>query len=181
MGKSLDRYQEWWEDNLKITETPPDVVEVVEPVQNAFEDHLQARAEKDVKVFDQVRLNMVKVQEKQKESHRRRIKGTKCFDIRANDLARKKDKRKARPGKPFCSFAPSWAVPTLAQGFLQIVNLKANHWVTLSNLRFHGPSLTSLINPTDIINYRQFFLVGRGPSGNQTSNRVICLSWLETE
>eukprot|EP00063_Salmo_salar_P082037 XP_014056872.1 PREDICTED: solute carrier family 2, facilitated glucose transporter member 7-like [Salmo salar] len=43
---------------IKITETPPDVVEVVEPDQKAFEDHLQARTEKDVEVFDQVRLNM---------------------------------------------------------------------------------------------------------------------------
>jgi hypothetical protein len=25
------------------------------------------------------------------------------------------------------------AIPALAQGFLQIVNLKANHWATLSN------------------------------------------------
>ncbi|KAM9536802.1 uncharacterized protein ACWYII_040695 [Salvelinus alpinus] len=108
MGKSLDGYQEWWEDNLKVTETPPDVVEVVKPDQNAFEDHLQAWAEKDVEIFDQVRLYMDKLQEKQKESHQMRIKGTKCFDIWANDLARKKDKRKARPGKPCCSFASSW-------------------------------------------------------------------------
>ncbi|KAK6293247.1 hypothetical protein J4Q44_G00367480 [Coregonus suidteri] len=48
MGKSLDGYQDRWEDNLKISETPPDVVEVVEPDQNSFVDHLQARAEKDV-------------------------------------------------------------------------------------------------------------------------------------
>ena len=47
---------------------------------------------------------MDKVQEKQKESHRRRIRnGTKCFDIRVNDLAWKKDKRNARPGKAWCS------------------------------------------------------------------------------
>ncbi|KAM9559795.1 uncharacterized protein ACWYII_015514 [Salvelinus alpinus] len=62
---------------------------------------------KDVEVFDQVRLNMDKAHEK-KESHRRRIKGTKCFDIWANDLAWKKDERKVRPGKAWCSFAPSW-------------------------------------------------------------------------
>ncbi|KAK6326364.1 hypothetical protein J4Q44_G00020090 [Coregonus suidteri] len=117
MGKSLDWYQEGWANNLKvilfahnssiqasteyrrepqllteINETPPDVVEVVEPDQNAFEDHLQAWTEKDVEVFDQVRLNMDKAQEKQKESYRSRIKkGTKCYDIRANYLVWKKD------------------------------------------------------------------------------------------
>ncbi|KAM9465309.1 uncharacterized protein ACWYII_010127 isoform 1-T1 [Salvelinus alpinus] len=42
MGKSLDWYQEGWENNLKITETPPDVVEVVKPDQTALKDHLQA-------------------------------------------------------------------------------------------------------------------------------------------
>jgi hypothetical protein len=31
--------------------TTPDVVEVVEPDQNAFEDHIQARTEKDVEFF----------------------------------------------------------------------------------------------------------------------------------
>ena len=41
---------------FEITDTPPDVVEVVEPDQNAFEDHLQARTEKDVEVFDQVKI-----------------------------------------------------------------------------------------------------------------------------
>ncbi|KAK6293548.1 hypothetical protein J4Q44_G00358740 [Coregonus suidteri] len=99
IGKSLDWYQEGWENNLKvilfahnnsiqastkygrepqllteITETPPDVVEVVEPDQNAFEDHLQTWTEKDVEVFDQVRLNIDKAQEKQKESYQSRIK-----------------------------------------------------------------------------------------------------------
>ncbi|KAK6309915.1 hypothetical protein J4Q44_G00197960 [Coregonus suidteri] len=96
-----------WEPQLliEITETPPDVVED----QNGFEDNLQAQAEKDVEFFDQVRLNIDEAQEKQKESYRRRIKKwTKCFDIRANDLVWKKDERKARPGKPCCSFAPSW-------------------------------------------------------------------------
>ncbi|KAK6299302.1 hypothetical protein J4Q44_G00308120 [Coregonus suidteri] len=92
-----------------ITETPPDVVEVVEPDHNALEDHLQVRTEKDVEVFVQVRLNIDKLQEKQKESYRSRIKkGTKCFDIQANYLVWKKDERKARPGKPHCSLAPSW-------------------------------------------------------------------------
>ncbi|KAK6300002.1 hypothetical protein J4Q44_G00300350 [Coregonus suidteri] len=68
MGKSLNGYQERWENNLKITETPPHMVEVVEPDQNAFEDQLQARTEKDVEVFNQVRLNIDKAQEKQMES-----------------------------------------------------------------------------------------------------------------
>ncbi|KAM9535371.1 uncharacterized protein ACWYII_039918 isoform 2-T5 [Salvelinus alpinus] len=54
MGKSLDGYHEQWENNLKITDTPPDLVEVVKPDQNAFEDHLQARTDKDVEVFEQV-------------------------------------------------------------------------------------------------------------------------------
>ena len=39
-----------------------------------------------------------------KGNHLRRIKGTKCFDIWANYLAWKK----ARPGKAWFSFAPSW-------------------------------------------------------------------------
>ena len=38
---------------FQITETPPDVVEVVKTDQNAFEDYIQARAEK---VFDQVHI-----------------------------------------------------------------------------------------------------------------------------
>ncbi|XP_029605528.1 uncharacterized protein LOC115191766 [Salmo trutta] len=97
-----------WTGAAAITETPPDV-EVVETDQKALEDHLQARTEKDVEVFDQVTLNMDKAQEKQKESYRRKIKeGTKSLDIRANDLVWKKDERKARPGKPCCSFAPCW-------------------------------------------------------------------------
>jgi hypothetical protein len=33
-------------------------MEVVEPDQNTFEDHLQARTEKDVEVFDQVKTNV---------------------------------------------------------------------------------------------------------------------------
>ncbi|KAM9498050.1 uncharacterized protein ACWYII_001668 isoform 2-T7 [Salvelinus alpinus] len=76
MGKSLDWYQEGWENNLKvilfahnssiqaeygrepqlkteITETPPDVVEIVKPDQNTFEYYLQAQTEKDVEVFKQ--------------------------------------------------------------------------------------------------------------------------------
>ncbi|KAM9418203.1 uncharacterized protein ACWYII_021898 [Salvelinus alpinus] len=66
----------------EITETPPDMVEGVEPDQNAFENHLQVRTEQEVEVFDQVRLNMDKAHEKQKESYRSRIKkGTKCYDI----------------------------------------------------------------------------------------------------
>ncbi|KAM9498060.1 uncharacterized protein ACWYII_001668 isoform 4-T16 [Salvelinus alpinus] len=73
MGKSLDWYQEGWENNLKITETPPDVVEIVKPDQNTFEYYLQAQTEKDVEVFKQVRLNMDKAQEKQKESYRSRV------------------------------------------------------------------------------------------------------------
>ncbi|KAK6316605.1 hypothetical protein J4Q44_G00120050 [Coregonus suidteri] len=122
MGKSLDGSQEWWKDNLKViffahssvqasrvlTLLPAVLTEPQLLTENAFEDHLQAWAEKDVEFFDQVRLNMDKAQEKQKERQRRRIKGTKCFNIRANDLAWKKDERKARPGKPFCSFTPSW-------------------------------------------------------------------------
>ena len=43
---------------------------------------------------------MDEAQEKQKESYRSRIKkGTKCYDIWANDLVWKKDERKARPGE----------------------------------------------------------------------------------
>ncbi|KAM9415062.1 uncharacterized protein ACWYII_024126 [Salvelinus alpinus] len=125
MGKSLDWYQERWENNLKvilfahnssiqasteygrgpqllteITETPPDVVEVVEPDQNSFEDHLQAWTEKDVEVFDQVRLNIDKAQEKQKESYRSRIKKvTKSYNLRVNYLVWKKDERKAKEGR----------------------------------------------------------------------------------
>ncbi|XP_014037675.1 uncharacterized protein isoform X2 [Salmo salar] len=84
--------------------------------QNAFEDHLQARTEKDVEVFDQVRLNMDRVHEN--ESHLRRIKRTKCFDIWVNDLALKKDEGKARPRKAWCSFAPSWGQhPLRTYGF----------------------------------------------------------------
>ncbi|KAK6315700.1 hypothetical protein J4Q44_G00132240 [Coregonus suidteri] len=114
MGKSLYGYQEWWENNLKViifahnSSVQASRVLTLSP-ENAFEDHLQAWAEKDVEVFDQVRLNMDKAQEKQKESYRSRIKkGTKCYDIQANDLAWKMDEKKARPGKPCCSFAPSW-------------------------------------------------------------------------
>ncbi|KAK6302935.1 hypothetical protein J4Q44_G00272900 [Coregonus suidteri] len=47
---------------FQITETPPDVVEDVEPDHNALEDHLQTRTEKDV------RLNIDKAQEKQKST-----------------------------------------------------------------------------------------------------------------
>ncbi|KAK6320211.1 hypothetical protein J4Q44_G00093180 [Coregonus suidteri] len=95
MGKSRDWYQEGWENNLKviifalnssiqasteygrgpqllteITETPPDVVDVVEPDQNAFEDHLQARTEKDVEVFDQVRLNIERLRRNRRRATR---------------------------------------------------------------------------------------------------------------
>ena len=35
---------------FQITDTPPDVVEVVVPDQNTFEDHLQSQTEKDVEV-----------------------------------------------------------------------------------------------------------------------------------
>ncbi|KAK6301921.1 hypothetical protein J4Q44_G00279740 [Coregonus suidteri] len=145
-GKSLDWHQEGWENNLKvilfahnssiqasteygrepqllteITEIPPDVVEVVEPDQNAF---------KDVEVFDQVRLNIDKAQEKQKESYRSRIKkGTKCYDIRANYLVWKKDERKARPGKPHCSFAPSWG-----HHLLRVTSVEANNLLQLEQL-----------------------------------------------
>ncbi|XP_041748913.1 uncharacterized protein LOC121578615 [Coregonus clupeaformis] len=162
MGKSLDWYQEGWENNLKvilfahnssiqasteyrrepqllteITETQPDVVEVVEPDQNAFKDQLQARTEKDVEVFDQVkmlsikvRLNIDKVQEKQKESYRSRIKkGTKCYDIRANYLVWKKDERKARPGKPHCSFALSWG-----HHLLRVTSVEANNLLQLKQM-----------------------------------------------
>ncbi|KAK6307569.1 hypothetical protein J4Q44_G00227170 [Coregonus suidteri] len=80
-------------------------------------ERLHAWAEKDV----EVRLNMDKSQEKQKESHQRRIKGNKCFDIRANDFAWKKDERRRDLGN------------------LAALSLLAG-----------GPSLTSLINPTDI-------------------------------
>ncbi|XP_014016849.1 uncharacterized protein [Salmo salar] len=130
MGKSLNWYQEGWENNLKITETPPDVLEVVKPDQNSFEDHPQAPTEKDVEVFDQMRLNIDKAQEKQKESSRSRIKkGNKCYEIRANDLVWRKDKRKARPGKPCCSFAPSWG-----HYLLKVTSVEANNLLQLEQL-----------------------------------------------
>ncbi|XP_045550563.1 uncharacterized protein isoform X2 [Salmo salar] len=154
MGMSLDWYQEGWENNLKvilfahnssihasteygpepqllteITETPADVVEVVEPDQNAFEDHLPAQTEKDVEVFDQVRLNIDKAQEKQKESYRSRIKkGTKCYNLRVNYLVWKKDERKARPGKPCYSFAPSWG------HIKKVKSVEANNLLLLEQL-----------------------------------------------
>ncbi|KAK6313035.1 hypothetical protein J4Q44_G00163820 [Coregonus suidteri] len=77
--------KERWEYNLKVilfahnsfqvsTEYSPyrllygrepqlltEITEIVESDQNAFEDHLQARAEKDVEVFYQVRLNIDKL------------------------------------------------------------------------------------------------------------------------
>ena len=42
--------------HFEVSDTPPDVVEVVEPNSNSFKDHLQARTEKDVEVFDQVKI-----------------------------------------------------------------------------------------------------------------------------
>ncbi|XP_024300222.1 bladder cancer-associated protein isoform X5 [Oncorhynchus tshawytscha] len=136
-------YLEWWEDNLKVTETPPDVIEVVKPDQNTFEDHLQAR---DVEIFDQVRLYMDKAQEKQKESHQMRIKGTKCFDIRANDLAWKKDKRKARPGKPCCSFASGWGPHLLRTASAKAAEALTNEdtLVALEMAEGSGKSATSV-------------------------------------
>ena len=41
---------------FQSTKAPPDVMEVVETDQKAFEDLLQARTEKDVEVFDQVKM-----------------------------------------------------------------------------------------------------------------------------
>ncbi|KAK6321727.1 hypothetical protein J4Q44_G00087030 [Coregonus suidteri] len=174
MGKSLDGYQEWWENNLKviifahnssvqastedrrepqllteITETPLDVVEDVKPDQNAFEDHLQAWTEKDVEVFDQVRLNIDKAQEKQKESYRSRIKKwNKCFDIQANYLVWKKDERKARPGKPSCSFAPSWG-----DHLLRVTSVEANNLLQLEQL--DGQPLKALTPYTSVKPNRQ--------------------------
>ncbi|KAK6328927.1 hypothetical protein J4Q44_G00009050 [Coregonus suidteri] len=174
MGKSLDWYQEGWQNNLKvilfahnssiqasteygrepqllteITETPPDVVEVVQQDQNVFEDHFQARTEKDVEVFDKVRLNMDRVQEKQKESYRSRIKkGTKCYDIRANYLVWKKDERKARPRKPRCSFAPSWG-----HHLLKVTSVEANNLLQFEQL--DGRPLKALTPYTSVKPNRQ--------------------------
>ncbi|XP_024300213.1 bladder cancer-associated protein isoform X4 [Oncorhynchus tshawytscha] len=117
--------------------------EVVKPDQNTFEDHLQAR---DVEIFDQVRLYMDKAQEKQKESHQMRIKGTKCFDIRANDLAWKKDKRKARPGKPCCSFASGWGPHLLRTASAKAAEALTNEdtLVALEMAEGSGKSATSV-------------------------------------
>ncbi|KAK6328857.1 hypothetical protein J4Q44_G00008350 [Coregonus suidteri] len=99
--------------------------------------------------FDQVRLNIDKAQDKQKESYRRRIKkGTKCFDIRANDLVWKKDERKARPGKPHCSFAPSWGHHPL-----RVTSVEANHLLQLEQL--DGQPLKAMMPYTSVKPTRQ--------------------------
>ncbi|KAM9530389.1 uncharacterized protein ACWYII_042107 isoform 1-T1 [Salvelinus alpinus] len=171
IGNSLDWYQEVWETNLKvilfahnnnniqasteyrqepqllteIPETPPDVVEVVEPDHSAFEDQLQARTEKEV----EVRLNIDKSHEKQKESYRSRIKeGSKCYDIGVTYLVWKKDERKARPGKPRCSFAPSWG-----HHLLRVTSVEANNLLQLEQL--DGRPLNALTPYTSVKPNRQ--------------------------
>ena len=82
------------------------------------------------------------------------------------------------------------AVPTLAQWFLQIVNLKANHWDTVSNLRCqvgtvkvydssgHDTTPDFLSQLTSIIFSRQGLLwlwSGRQSSSRKGAQIVLCL------
>ncbi|XP_062313433.1 uncharacterized protein LOC134017612 isoform X2 [Osmerus eperlanus] len=81
--------------------------EVDGPGDGAFEDYLQTRANNDEEVFDKVRLNVEKAQEKQQEAYRRRTKkGTKRFKVLPGMEVLKKDERKR--GRPGRTMDPDW-------------------------------------------------------------------------
>ncbi|KAM9432046.1 uncharacterized protein ACWYII_016299 [Salvelinus alpinus] len=110
--------KEWWENNLKVI--------------LFAHNSIQASTEygREQQLLTEVRLNIVKAEEKQKESYRSRVKkGTKCYYIRANYLVWKKDERKPRPGKPRCSFTFSWG-----HHLLRVTSVDANNLLQLEQL-----------------------------------------------
>ncbi|KAM9530390.1 uncharacterized protein ACWYII_042107 isoform 2-T3 [Salvelinus alpinus] len=139
IGNSLDWYQEVWETNLKV---------ILFAHNN---NNIQASTEyrQEPQLLTEVRLNIDKSHEKQKESYRSRIKeGSKCYDIGVTYLVWKKDERKARPGKPRCSFAPSWG-----HHLLRVTSVEANNLLQLEQL--DGRPLNALTPYTSVKPNRQ--------------------------
>ncbi|KAK6292528.1 hypothetical protein J4Q44_G00371120 [Coregonus suidteri] len=64
------------------------------------------------------------------------------------------------------------AVPTLAQRYLQIVNLKANHWVTLSNLRFQSSAVVWILTPPRRWTHRSACLYGESKAEGAETGQV---------
>ncbi|KAJ8404616.1 hypothetical protein AAFF_G00334790 [Aldrovandia affinis] len=137
IGKSLDWHQERWEDNLtygweprlssEITGDIPPLVEVDGIDEDTVADYLQARAEKDEEVFDKVRLNVEKAQEKQRETYRRRIKkGSKRFKILPGmEVLKKAERKRGRLGR---TMDPDW--PTQ----YRVTEVRDNNLVQLGDL-----------------------------------------------
>ncbi|KAJ8358342.1 hypothetical protein AAFF_G00013400 [Aldrovandia affinis] len=114
----------------EITGDIPPLVEVDGIDEDTVADYLQARAEKDEEVFDKVRLNVEKAQEKKRETYRRRIKkGTKCFKILPGMEVLKKDERKR--GRLGRTMDPDW--PTQ----YRVTEVGDNNLVQLETLDGH--------------------------------------------
>ncbi|KAL2098431.1 hypothetical protein ACEWY4_007638 [Coilia grayii] len=137
LGKTLEGYQERWEDNLKevlfahnssfqassrfspfrlmygreprlFSEIASDVPvgEVAAVEEEDIEAFVSERAEADAVVFDQVRENVEKAQERQKAAYRRKKKGTKRFIATPGMVVLKKNERKR--GRPGMTMLPEW-------------------------------------------------------------------------
>ncbi|KAJ8412056.1 hypothetical protein AAFF_G00143230 [Aldrovandia affinis] len=114
----------------EITGDIPPLVEVDGIDEDTVADYLQARAEKDEEVFDKVRLNVEKAQEKQRKTYRRRIKkGTKRFKILPGMEVLKKDERKR--GRLGRTMDPDW--PTQ----YRVTEVGDNNLVQLETLDGH--------------------------------------------
>ncbi|XP_062338233.1 uncharacterized protein LOC134036993 [Osmerus eperlanus] len=109
--------------STEITGDLPHEVEVDGPGEGAFEDYLQTRANNDEEVFDKVRLNVEKAQEKQQEAYRRRTKnGTKRFKVLPGMEVLKKDERKR--GRPGRTMDPDWPTKVTEVGDNNLVQLE---------------------------------------------------------
>ncbi|XP_063065782.1 uncharacterized protein LOC134457737 [Engraulis encrasicolus] len=109
IGKTLEGSQERWEDNLKEIASDTPEAEVVASVdEDDVSAFMSSRAEKDAAVFDQVRDNIQKAQERQKSSYRKKSKkGVKRFTVTPGMVVLKRNERKR--GRPGMTMLPDWS------------------------------------------------------------------------